>query len=160
MEAGYLTLSNELSLKWSQMIAMEDVDRWQKFLPVRQCLFLLDACFSGPADLVPKPETPKDQRIQQLSQPSHHFMKAGTESEKTIASDAWGGSLFSTAVLDGLRGAADASSDVTTIGSHQEQIEISREQLDEAYGDSILPEYLTIRPCSEVDWYDEWHRDR
>ena len=109
-KAGYLPLSDTPSRKWSRMIAMEDVQRWNRFLPAQQSLFLLDACFSGLAGFVQQSPTPRDWKIEQLSQPSHHVMSAGTENEKTIASDRWGGSLFTTAVLDGLRGAADAAS--------------------------------------------------
>ena len=109
-KAGYLPLADTPLRKWSRMIAMADVSRWQKFLSARQSLFLLDACFSGLAGFVPQSKTPRDWRIEQLSQPSYHVMSAGTENEKTIASDAWGGSLFTAAVLDGLRGAADARS--------------------------------------------------
>ena len=109
-KAGFLALSDTPVRKWSRMIAMEDVQRWNRFLPAQQSLFLLDACFSGLAGFVQQSSTPRDWKIEQLSQPSHHVMSAGTENEKTIAGDRWGGSLFTTAVLDGLRGAADAAS--------------------------------------------------
>lgn len=92
------------------MIDIADVQRWQNFLAARQSLFLLGACFSGLAGVVRKASTPKDWRLEQLSQSSHLVMSAGTENEEAIASDAWGGSLFTTAVLDGLRGEADAAS--------------------------------------------------
>ncbi len=109
-KAGYLPLSDTPSQRWSRMIAMRDVREWNRFLPAKKSLFLLDACFSGLAGFVQQSPTPRDWKIEQLSQDSHHVMSAGTENEKTIASDRWGGSLFTTAVLDGLRGAADAAS--------------------------------------------------
>ena len=109
-KAGYLPLGDTPSRRWSRMIAMRDVREWNRFLPAKQSLFLLDACFSGLAGFVQQSPTPRDWKIEQLSQDSHHVMSAGTENEKTIASDRWGGSLFTTAVLDGLRGAADAAS--------------------------------------------------
>ena len=109
-KAGYLPLGDTPSRRWSRMIAMRNVREWNRFLPAKQSLFLLDACFSGLAGFIQQSPTPRDWKIEQLSQDSHHVMSAGTENEKTIASDRWGGSLFTTAVLDGLRGAADAAS--------------------------------------------------
>ena len=108
-KAGYLPLADTPPERWSRMIAMEDVQRWNRFLPARQSLFLLDACFGGLAGIVPKSSSLRRHRIEQLSQPGHHIMSAGTENEQTIASDQWGGSLFTTALLDGLSGKADAA---------------------------------------------------
>ena len=110
-KAGYLPLADTPPERWSRMIAMEDVQRWNRFLPARQSLFLLDACFGGLAGVVPQSSSSRDLRIEQLAQPGHHVMSAGTENEQTIASDHWGGSLFTRALIDGLRGDADAATD-------------------------------------------------
>ena len=108
-KAGYLPLRDTPAGRWSRMIAMEDVQRWNRFLPARQSLFLLDACFGGLAGVVPQSSAPRHLRVEQLAQPGHHVMSAGTENEQTIASDYWGGSLFTRALIDGLRGDADAA---------------------------------------------------
>ncbi|MEZ5936168.1 MAG: SUMF1/EgtB/PvdO family nonheme iron enzyme [Alphaproteobacteria bacterium] len=108
-KAGYLPLHDTPPESWSRMIAMEDVQRWDRFLPARQSLFLLDACFGGLAGVVPQSSTPRDMRIDMLSQPGHHIMSAGTENEQTIALDSLGGSVFTTALLDGMQGEADAA---------------------------------------------------
>ena len=108
-KAGYLPLQNTEPGRWSGMIAMEDVQRWNRFLPARQSLFLLDACFGGLAGVVPQSSSPQALRLEQLAQPGHHVMSAGTENEQTIASDQWGGSLFTRALIDGLSGEADAA---------------------------------------------------
>lgn len=151
-KAGYLALSDTPSRKWSRMIAMEDVQRWNRFLKAKQSLFLLDACFSGLAGVTQKSSTPRDWKIEQFSQPSHHIMSAGTESEKTIASDRWGGSLFTTAVLDGLRGAADAANgfekdqiiSLTELKTYvQERVLFERKAV--GFQDQITPQVRDLR---------------
>jgi formylglycine-generating enzyme required for sulfatase activity len=106
---GFLPVSDTPKDQHSKMISMDDIQRWNRYLPAKQSLFLLDACFGGLAGSVAKNST-TDLTIEQLAQPSHHLLTAGTDQEETIAGDRWGGSLFTAAVLDGLRGEADTAS--------------------------------------------------
>jgi formylglycine-generating enzyme required for sulfatase activity len=48
--------------------------------------------------------------IEQMAGPSRHLITAGTAGQRTFASDFIGGSVFTRALLDGLRGAADTTS--------------------------------------------------
>ncbi len=105
---GYLPLGSS-SKEFSSMVSMDHIARWDGLITGKQALFLLDACFSGLAGKSSKKNT-RRLVIDQLSRPSHHLLAAGTGEEETIAGDKWGGSLFTTAIIDGLRGSADASS--------------------------------------------------
>ena len=104
---GYLPLASSLKDRYSTMISMDDVQRWDALLKPQQVLFLLDACFSGLAGSTPK-SNPRELTIEQLAKPAHHLLTAGTGEEQTIASDRWGGSIFTEAVLRAIRGEADA----------------------------------------------------
>ena len=142
-KAGYLALRDTASEQWSRMVAMRDVREWNRFLKAKQSLFLLDSCFGGIAGTVTKSRRPEQAKIDQLAQSGHHVMSAGTESETTIAGDRWGGSLFTTAVLDGLRGAADAARE----GFPRDDI-ISLTELKAYVQDRVLHE------LQEADWLD------
>ena len=103
---GFLPLTNSPQGAIGTMVNMGDIQRWDSFIPAEQALFLLDACFSGLAGVVRKSDH-QARTIGQLAKPSHHIISAGEGDENAIAGGLWGGSLFTKAVLDGLRGAAD-----------------------------------------------------
>ena len=105
---GFLPVSDSPKGRYSKMIDMSDIQRWNGFLKAEQSLYLIDSCFSGLAGTVSKSST-RDLAIRQLARPSHHLLTAGTKEEEAIAGDRWGGSLFTAAVLEGLRGRADAA---------------------------------------------------
>ena len=107
-QIGYLPLADSALGQFSSMISMGDIRRWDELLNAEQVLFLLDACFSGLAGSAAQSE-PKELNLEQLMRPSHHLMTAGTGGEETIASDRWGGSIFTDSVLAAARGAADSS---------------------------------------------------
>ena len=107
-ERGYLALADSRRGRWWRKIGMDDIEDWDETLRARQVLYLLDACFSGLAGVAAKSSL-RDLTLEQLAQPSRQLLTAGTAEEEAIAGDRWGGSLFTTAVLDGLRGAADAT---------------------------------------------------
>jgi formylglycine-generating enzyme required for sulfatase activity len=107
-ERGYLPLAGSKRGQWWRMIGMDDIEDWDETLRARQALYLLDACFSGLAGVAAKSRL-RDLTLEQLARPSRQLLTAGTAEEEAIAGDRWGGSLFTTAVLDGLRGAADAT---------------------------------------------------
>ncbi|MEZ5936169.1 MAG: SUMF1/EgtB/PvdO family nonheme iron enzyme [Alphaproteobacteria bacterium] len=142
-KAGYLALRDTAPNQWSRMIAMRDVGEWDRFLKAKQSLFLLDSCFGGIAGTVTKNRPPQQAKIDQLAQSGHHVMSAGTETETTIAADRWGGSLFTAAVLDGLRGDADAARE----GFPRDNI-ISLTELKAYVQDRVLHE------LQELDWLD------
>ena len=104
---GFLPLADSRPDRNSSMIAMADLARWDQFLQARQVLYLLDSCFSGLAGVAPQSDL---RRLNegQLMGPSRHLLTAGTGDQETIAIDRLGGSVFTAAVLDGLRkGLAD-----------------------------------------------------
>lgn len=107
-EFGYLPLGDSEKGRYSSMVAMADIARWDQFISASQVLYLLDSCFAGLAGVAAKSDT-QDLNLQQLMGPSRHIMTAGTSGEETIAIDALGGSVFTAAVIDGLKGAADAA---------------------------------------------------
>ena len=106
-EAGFLPLADSVGDRLSTMVAMSDVERWDRYLAARQTLYLLDSCFSGLAGASPQSDLEELAR-EQLSGPARHMLTAGRGSEQTIAVDELGGSIFTYALLKGLRGAADA----------------------------------------------------
>lgn len=102
---GYLPLSNSQPEQYSSMLGMQALAQWDELLTAKQTLYLLDACFSGAAGHVPKSDM-RNLTLDQIARPSRQMLTAGLANEETIAlSD---GSLFTTAVIDGLRGEADA----------------------------------------------------
>ena len=106
---GFLPLANSRPDRNSSMIAMADLARWDQFLQAKQVLYLLDSCFSGLAGVAPQSDL---RRLNegQLMGPSRHLLTAGTGDQETIAIDRLGGSVFTAAVLDGLRnGLADTA---------------------------------------------------
>ena len=106
-QVGYLPLANSPKHRYATMISMGDIQRWDEVIHAKQALFLLDACFSGLAGTAAKSE-PRELQIEQLDKPAHHLVSAGTAEEETIAGNRWGGSIFTDAVLRGVRGEADA----------------------------------------------------
>lgn len=92
------------------MIDMRDVERWWEAIAhTRQSLFILDACLSG-LGLQGKGDDLQARSIAELSRRGHHLITAGTADQDSFASmSRWGGSLFTTALIDGMSGNADAT---------------------------------------------------
>lgn len=108
---GYLPTSKASKNEISKMISMNNIRDWDRFLTAKQVLYLIDSCFSGYAGASPKSDPFVDMTIEQLSQSSRHLITAGTRGEEAIVADRFGGSVFTAAVLDGIRGAADTASE-------------------------------------------------
>lgn len=106
---GYLALADAGPDEYSKMISMESINHWDDVLGnARHVLFVLDSCFSGLAGIQPK-SSPKDMELKRLSQYAHHLVTAGAADEISVASmQRWGGSLFTSAFIDGASGRADA----------------------------------------------------
>ena len=107
-QVGYLPLASSPIGKYATMISMGDIQRWDEVIHAKQALFLLDSCLSGLAGSAGKSE-PQELQIDQLDKPAHDLVSAGTAEEETIAGDRWGGSIFTDAILRGMRGEADAA---------------------------------------------------
>ena len=102
---GYLPLPVTRNSKaYSTMISMNNIKEWDMRLNVKQTLYLLDSCFSGLAGIVAQGSTHRELSIEQLAQSSRQILSAGTGNQSTIASDKLGGSIFTSALLDGLNG--------------------------------------------------------
>lgn len=106
---GYLPIKNSPYDKYGRMISMADIKRWDGYLAAaKQRLFLLDSCFGGLAGSAGQSDK-RISKINLLSQKSSHLLTAGTAEQQTIAYDEIGGSVFTRAIIDGLRGSADAA---------------------------------------------------
>jgi hypothetical protein len=85
------------------MIDMDSVERWSDLLAdTRHTLFILDACFSGLAGSQNKNlDEITEKRLELLKGPSHYLITAGAAKQESVASlKRWGGSLFTTALLE------------------------------------------------------------
>lgn len=120
---GYLPLSNSASDEYSNMVRMRTLAEWDEALSAKQTLYLLDACFSGLAGFQKKGR--RNQTIEQIARPSRQILTAGLSDEETIASASFGGSLFTTAIIEGLKGEAD-----TSFGRYKKDGIISTKELE------------------------------
>lgn len=106
---GYLPVTNSSKSSFSSMLGMNDLSSWDSRLRAKQTLYLLDACFSGLAGYQVKSDG-REQTLQQIARPSRQILTAGLANEETIVINRLGGSVFTTALLDGMRGEADTES--------------------------------------------------
>ncbi|MGI9420784.1 MAG: caspase family protein [Geminicoccaceae bacterium] len=151
-QIGYLPLAASSPGQFSSMISMGDIRRWDELLNAHQVLFLLDACFSGLAGSTSQSEL-SELSIEQLMRSSHHLVTAGTGGEETIASDRWGGSIFTDSVLAAARGAADSSTadDVAdgVVSLHElidyVQRRVAREKNAAGWSGRITPQMRDLR---------------
>ena len=106
---GHLVLQDSGPDDYSSMIDMELLRSWwYRIAHARQSLFILDACFSG-LGLQSKGDSVYDRTVADLSKRGHYLITAGTEDQLSYASlSRWGGSLFTTALIDGMKGRADS----------------------------------------------------
>lgn len=104
---GYLPLAK--GNNFDSMISMNDIKEWDKLLEAKQTLYLLDSCFSGLAGKTPQNSVRK-QTIKQLAKPSRQLLTAGTSKESTYVLNDQQSSIFTIALLKGLRGGADSES--------------------------------------------------
>ena len=81
--AGYLPLADSPKGKYSTMVAMDDLERWDGFILANHVLYLLDSCFSGLAGVEAKSDV-RDLNIAQMVGPSRHVLSAGTGDEEAI----------------------------------------------------------------------------
>lgn len=106
---GFLPLAASARDDFASMVSMGDIGRWDNAINGRHVLFFLDACLSGLAGTASMTEN-RQVELNDMVEPAHHLMTAGTSDEETIAGDRWGGSVFTHAFLRAVRGAADTDS--------------------------------------------------
>jgi hypothetical protein len=99
---GYLPLASSQKKAYGSMISMTDISNWDNLLRAKQSLYLLDSCFSGLAGFQTKSDDNHKASIQRLAQSSHQILVAGNDNEETIAAEILGGSVFTTAIIEGL----------------------------------------------------------
>ena len=106
---GYLPMLGSGKKTWSDMISMDDIERWNENLHKAQhVVFLLDCCFSGLAG-TQKKGSGKQLYLDDLARYGHHLITAGSANQESYGSlKRWGGSLFTDAFLRGISGRADA----------------------------------------------------
>lgn len=105
---GYLPLQHSKIDGWASMLSMDHIeDWWEAIAHTKQSLFILDACFSG-LGLQSKGADLQQRAADELYRRGHHLITAGTADQESYASlSRWGGSLFTSAIIDAVRGAAD-----------------------------------------------------
>ena len=155
---GYLPVANSPRGEIDKMISMADIRGWDQNIHAEQTLYLLDTCFSGlavqsksPPPTI-DPNKAREYNIAQLAKPSRHLISAGTAKEEAIADSRWNGSLFTWALLKGLRGAADTQSvyprdGIVSLGELisylKTTIEIERKAA--SWPDNITPQLQDLR---------------
>jgi hypothetical protein len=119
---GYLPLADEGDDRsHSRSIAMLDLVRWLKSLPVEHLLVVLDSCFSGlaidgtevKAGTIRQPDPKVDiDALHRMSRgPARYLLMAGTAGQESFGGTQWNGSLFTDELITGLRRDADLYKD-------------------------------------------------
>ena len=111
-ERGYLVpydgRSDSISLQpsWSTLLGLHDLEEVSPIVPAKHVLFILDCCFGGLAVRrnVPPP-------LPGLDVPARQVLTAGTAGQEVFDGGGAGHSVFTAALLEGLRGAADENLD-------------------------------------------------
>ena len=113
-EEGYLRLADNRPGRYRDAIAMSRIHDWARNVSAaRHTLFVIDACVSGLAGVERKRGLSPAVTVRQLMRhPGHHLLTAGGADEDAWSGPRWDGSLFTAALLHGLRtGAADLTGD-------------------------------------------------
>lgn len=104
-DVGFLPVSTSSKNTYSSMLNMKELSEWDKGIKAKQTLYLLDACFSGLAGYQSKSDSQRNLTIRQIAKPSRQILTAGLKNEETLVIN--GKSIFTEAVIEGLRGGAD-----------------------------------------------------
>src|SRR5262245_33563134 len=142
---GFLPLADSKSKEFSAMVSMRDLERWDSYIEARQALFVLDACLSGLAGFQTK--APLNPRLEQLSLPARHLITAGTKDEFVIASDRWGGSLFTDSFILGAKGQARSPSGIVSLPVLLDFIQerVARERQLVNWSKSLTPQIQSLQ---------------
>jgi Caspase domain len=140
---GFLPLISSKRNTFSSMISMDDIQRWDSFLPARQALFVLDSCLSGLAGTVPK----APHRLEQLSQPAHDLITAGTGGETVPSGERWNGSLFTDSLIKGGQGGAFGPNGVISLWSLYDYVQdrVDNERIAVHWNRSLTPQLSFLR---------------
>ncbi len=148
---GFLPVKTSRKNKRFSMISMDNIRQWDSYIKAHHVLYLMDACYSGLAGGAPQSDLAEITRAQ-LSGPSRHLITAGRGDEQTIAIDALGGSIFTHALLKGLRGGADYGNErgkdqLITVGELRRYLGEEITELREFYGweRTITPQIRDLR---------------
>lgn len=148
---GFLPVKDSDPSKRSSMVSMENIRFWDSYIQAHQVLYLMDACYSGLIGAAPQSDLARITRAQ-LSGPSRHVITAGNRDEQTIAIDQLGGSIFTHALLKGLRGEADSGNvrgkdGLVTVGELRKYLGEEITELREYYGweRGITPQIRDMR---------------
>lgn len=119
---GFLALQNGSRDGRRDSIYMDEARSWLRRIRARQVLIVIDACYSGlslqmASDL-------SDPTWEQMAGPGHHLLTSSSSNQVSYGYTDGSGGLFTTAFLEGARGAADFNKDgiatVTEIAAHLE----------------------------------------
>jgi len=128
---GYLPLPDEKPGEYDHSIPMDDLVRWMNALEAKHLLVVLDCCYSGWAAKPSEVKAPdvdfSSEVLKRLcTMPARFLLMAGTRDQETIANDdLWGGSLFTDALVRGLRKEADVNNDrIITIRELHQYLEL------------------------------------
>jgi hypothetical protein len=140
---GFLPLIASKRTSFSSMISMDDIARWDSFLPARQALFVLDSCLSGLAGTEPK----GPHRLEQLSQPAHHLLTAGTGGETVPSGERWNGSLFTDSIIRGGQGGAYGPGGVISLWSLYDYVQtrVDNEKIAAKWNGPLTPQLRYLR---------------
>ena len=146
-QSGFLPVRNSTKDR-SSMVTMDSLRYWEKNLPSKHILFILDACFSGLAAVAPLSNAKRITKRQMLN-PARFIITAGKSGEETIASEEWKGSVFTYALLKGLEGAADriANDGVVSLFELVAYIKstVHYERIRMGWGSEITPQVRFMR---------------
>lgn len=111
---GYIAPVESEPRAWRSLIPMKTFVEQARFLPAKHVLFILDACYSGLSFLRSGQVDPVSEHL--LTQQAIQLMTSGRDDERVIDGGDQEGdnSLFTSLLLEGLRGAAATASGLMT----------------------------------------------
>jgi len=119
---GFLALQNATKDGRVDSIHMDETNRWLRRIKARHVLYVFDACYSGLA--LQTASISSDPVWEQMTGPSDYLLTSSSSTQESYGYTDGSGGLFTTAFLEGAKGAADFNSDglstVTEIAAYLE----------------------------------------
>jgi len=120
---GFLALQEATKDGRLDSIHMDDTRRWLRRTQARHVLFVFDACYSG-LTLQTASAQANDPAWEQIAAASEFLLTSSASNQESYGHSDGSGGLFTTAFLEGARGAADTNRDglatITEIALHTE----------------------------------------